>query len=104
MRNIPTISNEAVRVVNIALVFDVPKDKGREVARRKREERSEKIACGLRRRTLIGHVERSNVISVELIMMVHVRRPWNAKTLLGDLSKTNNHMFCMSLYVMPWVV
>jgi hypothetical protein len=104
MRNIPTIGNDAVRVVNMGLVFDVPKDKTREVARREREERCEKIACGLRRRILIGHVERSNVIPVELIMKVRVRRSWNAKTLLGDPFKTNNHMFCMSLYVIPWVV
>jgi hypothetical protein len=104
MRNIPTIGNDAVRVVNMVFVFDVPKDKTREVARRKREERCEKIACGLHRSTLIGHVERSNVIPVELIMKVRVRRSWNAKTLLGDPFVTNNHMFCMSVYVIPWVV
>jgi hypothetical protein len=37
MRNIPTIRNDAVRVVNIVFVFGVPKDKTREIARRRRE-------------------------------------------------------------------
>lgn len=71
---------------------------------RERGERCENVMCGLRRSTLIGHVESSNVIPVGLIMMVRVRRPWNTKTLLGDPFKTNNHMFCISLYVMLWVV
>jgi hypothetical protein len=78
MRNIPTIHYDAVRVVNTGFVFGVPKDKTREVVRREREkkdERCEKIARGLRRSTLIDHVERSNVIPVELIMMIRVRLP-----------------------------
>lgn len=40
--NIPTISNEAVKVVNIVFVFDVPKDKRREVERRERERERER--------------------------------------------------------------
>jgi len=63
------------------------------------------MACGLGRSTLIGHVERSSVIPVELIMMVRVRRPWNAKTLLGDPCKTKNHMYisiCYALVGIEW--
>jgi hypothetical protein len=62
------------------------------------------MTFGIRLSTLIGHVERSNVIPLELIMMVRVWRPWNPKTLLGDPLKTNKHMFCISVYVMPCAV
>ena len=87
-------------------VCDVQKDKTSEVVRREREreEGCEKMACGLGRNTLIGHVENSSVIPVELIMMVHVRRLWNAKTPLGDPCKTKIRMLYISLYAVPLVV
>jgi thymidylate kinase len=42
MLNIPRIGNEAVKVVHIVFVLDVPKDKTKEVARREREREREK--------------------------------------------------------------
>jgi len=45
------------------------------------------MACGLRRSTLMGHVERSSVFPMELIMMVHVRRPRVLKNCWVNLSR-----------------
>ena len=42
MLNIPTISTDSVKVVNIVFVFDVTKDKRRETARRESERERER--------------------------------------------------------------
>ena len=43
MLNIPTISTDSVKVVNIVFVFDVTKDKRRETARRESERERERV-------------------------------------------------------------
>jgi hypothetical protein len=99
---IPTVGNDTARVVNILFVFyNVPNEKERAVVKRElgRMWKDDVMAYG--RSTLVGHVEGSSVIPVELIMMVRARRTSNAKTLLGNPFNTKNPIFCISLYVRP---